>query len=124
MVKRSINMNNYEFVEIINTEIKKTVVKMVEEDLNECINSDNYPILKELSQWYNTKDDVEKLIITKLIKNVYDNAAWRILHMLDEDREYGGRFELYFIDNNTNEKTLFIDPPHLEELHELYELEF
>lgn len=124
MVKRSINMNNYEFVEIINTEIKKTVVKMVEEDLNECINSDKYPILKELSQWYNTKDDVEKLIITKLIKNVYDNAAWRILHMLDEDREYGGRFELYFIDNNTNEKTLFIDPPHLEELHELYELEF
>lgn len=117
-------MNNYEFVEIINTEIKKTVVKMVEEDLNECINSDNYPILKELSQWYNTKDDVEKLIITKLIKNVYDNAAWRILHMLDEDREYGGRFELYFIDNNTNEKTLFIDPPHLEELHELYESEF
>ena len=80
--------------------------------------------MNELLKWYDTKDDNERQIITKLIKRVYDCAAWRILHMMDDGKEYYGRFELCFIDDKTNEKTQFIDPPNLDELHELYEPEF
>ncbi len=115
-------MKNDEFVEIINKHIREDVVRIVESDLNSSNHSSK--ILDEQCKWYSDKSDNEKQIIKKFIRRVYDCAAWRILHMLDDDKEYGGRFELYFVDDDTNEKTLFIDPPNLYELHELYEPEF
>lgn len=115
-------MENYQFVEIVNKNIREEVIHIVESGLNS--ESHSSEILNEQFKWYSSKDDYEKQIITRFIRRVYDCAAWRILHMLDEDKKYGGRFELYFIDENTNEKTLFIDPPNLDELHELYEPEF
>lgn len=115
-------MDNHEFVDIINTKIRDRVVRIVEEDLK---NEDQKrEILKELSDWYSGKDEAERQIITKFIRRVYDCAAWRILHMLDNGFQYGGSFELSFTDDATGEKTQMIDPPDLYELHELYEPEF
>ena len=115
-------MNNEEFVGLINKNVRKTVVGIVESDLRD-LSADN-KILKELSEWYNKKDDAEKEIIGKLITRVYDCAAWRILMTLDSGNKYGGDFELYFKDNSSGEKISLIDPPVLDELHELYTPEF
>lgn len=115
-------MNNYEFVEIINTKIKNDVVDITEKELNDS--SSKYELLKELSEWYAGKDEAERQTITKLIRNVYDHAAWRILCLLDDETKYGGRFELCFVDDDTNEKTQMIDPPNLYDLHDLYEHDF
>lgn len=117
------HMNNYDFVELINSKTRDEVVRIVEQDLDNPSVSRS-TILNELSDWYNTKDDSGRQLVTKLIKRVYDCAAWRILHLLDSGRDHGGRFELCFIDDETGEKIQFIDPPDLEELHELYEPEF
>lgn len=91
------HMNSYDFVELVNSKTRDEVVRIVEQYLDSPSVS-SFTILNELSDWYNAKDDSERQLVTKLIKRVYDCAAWRILHLLDSGRDHGGRFELCFID--------------------------
>ncbi len=110
-------MNNYDFVSYINTKVRESVVNIVENDLNNSIDND---LLRSLSEWYCEKDSIEKEIIKKFIYRVFDCSAWRILYILDNGRLFDGEFELVFKDKVTDQTISLIDPPHLDDLHDLY----
>jgi len=112
-------MDNMKFVSFINENVRESVVNIVEEDLNSIAIKNDY--LNELSIWYNQTSSLEKQIIKKLLYRVYDCAAWKILSVLDNDKFFGGRFELIYVNELTGEKSSLIDPPYLDELHDLYE---
>ena len=116
-------MNSEQFVEILNENVRDSVLRIVTSDLE---NADTkYKKLVDLSTWYNSKDEVEKQLITDLITRVYDCAAFRFLCMLDGvafRTESGACYELYHISKDG--KVSLIDNKNSDELHDLYVADF
>ncbi|MBO5376885.1 MAG: hypothetical protein J6A41_00695 [Ruminiclostridium sp.] len=116
-------MNSEQFVEILNKNVRESVLKIVVSDLENTDSS--YSKLVALSTWYNSKDDIEKKNILNLITRVYDCAAFRFLCMLDSvayRTEPGSYYELYHVCKDGKE--LLINPENSDELHDLYVADF
>lgn len=116
-------MNAMEFVEMLNSRVRNSVINIVESDL-ESPNC-NYKALLQLSEWYNSKDQHEKQIIHSLITRVYDCAAFRFLCMLDGSAfrsDLEAYYELNYFDGN--QKTVLVDSESMDDLHDYYVAEF
>lgn len=114
-------MNAQEFVDSIKLVVAEGAVESVKTTLHKPPGRNPEFFLKELSEWYNNKNDDDKLKILEVIRLSVESSVFGFLCVLDgvraiEETQDKGQLVLYFEKNGQQE---LLNDPSRDFLHDL-----